>query len=292
MNNHISYCICIATTLICALPVFAAENAAPAAVANGSATNQTAMKQEQENRLTGELREPFVTVRIEMVPVKGGCFQMGESDYAGVNDEKPIHEVCLSDFSIGKYEVTQRQWRMIMGKNPSIFSSCGDDCPVENVSWGNTQEFILKLNTMTRGSFRLPTEAEWEYAARSGGKHEKYSGGDNVDSVAWYDANSNNMTHPVGQRQPNGLGIFDMSGNVWEWVSDWYDKDYYAESTRKDPKGPSEDFPRVNRGGCWFSGARYVRASYRSDISPEDHLYSQGFRLASQPPAKKQLISW
>jgi formylglycine-generating enzyme len=139
------------------------------------------------------------------------------------------------DHSFGKYEVTQAQWEAVMGNNPAYFKQCGESCPVESVSWNDVQEFIKKLNQQTGKTYRLPTEAEWEYAARSGGKSEKYSGGNNVDSVAWYNGNSGKQTHPVGRKQPNGLGIYDMSGNVWEWVEDIYSNSAYRAHNRNNP---------------------------------------------------------
>src|SRR3989338_10514354 len=151
-----------------------------------------------------------------MVFIKGGCFQMGDTFGGGDTDEQPVHKVCVDDFHMGKYEVTQKEWVDVMGTNPSHFKGC-DNCPVENVSWDDIQEYINKLNQKTGKKYRLPTEAEWEYAARSGGKNEKYAGGNNIDSVGWYDGNSGSKTHPVGQKQPNGLGLYDMIGNVLEW---------------------------------------------------------------------------
>jgi len=231
------------------------------------------------------------TTGMDFVFVKGGCYQMGcgswTSDCDG--DEKPVHEVCVDDFYVGKYEVTQGQWKAVMGNNPSSFSSCGDNCPVEQVSWNDIQEFINRLNQKTKnnpqapfgkGEFRLPTEAEWEYAARSGGKSEKYSGGNDVDSVAWYKDNSRNKTHPVGTKQPNGLGLYDMSGNVWEWVSDWYSSSYYSESSKNNPKGPNSGSNRVRRGGSWVSYAWSVRASDRFYNTPVFRSSDLGFRLA------------
>jgi len=219
------------------------------------------------------------TTGIEFVSVPGGCFQMGDNFGDGTADEKPVHEVCVSNFAIGKYEVTQGQYKRIMGSNPSKFSSCGDSCPVEIVSWNDAQDFIRELNSQSGRSYRLPTESEWEYAARSGGKQEKYSGGDNVDAVAWYDSNSGLKTLPVGQKQPNGLGIYDMSGNVWEWVSDWYGP--YPSGHQLDPQGPSSGSGRVSRGGGWSYDARYVRAAGRNNNSPGSRSYRLGFRLAS-----------
>ncbi|HOK06313.1 MAG TPA: formylglycine-generating enzyme family protein [Syntrophales bacterium] len=227
-----------------------------------------------------------VTTGMSFVFVKGGCYQMGDTFGGGDRDEKPVHEVCVDDFYIGKYEVTQGQWQRIMGSNPSHFSSCGDNCPVENVSWRDVQEFIRKLNNQSGKRYRLPTEAEWEYAARSGGKREKWSGtsdGSSLGDYAWYDANSGGQTHPVGQKRPNGLGLHDMSGNVWEWCQDWYGRNYYSSSGRDNPGGPSSGSNRVYRGGSWFNNAAAARAAYRYGYAPgirDGHL---GFRLALPP---------
>jgi formylglycine-generating enzyme len=227
----------------------------------------------------GAFKDPVTGM--EFVAVPGGCYQMGDTFGDGESDEKPVHEVCVSDFAIGKYEVTQGEWRTVMGNNPSGFSSCGDDCPVEQVSWNDVEAFIEKLNSRTGKNYRLPTDAEWEYAARSGGKREKYSGGDNVDSVAWYNGNSGNKTHPVGQKAPNGLGIYDMSGNVWEWCQDWYGYKYYETSPKSNPQGPSSGSYRVDRGGGWYSIPRYVRASYRLRGEPGLRSFILGFRLSA-----------
>jgi formylglycine-generating enzyme required for sulfatase activity len=223
---------------------------------------------------------------MEFVAVKGGCFQMGDTIGDGQSVEKPVHEVCVSDFSIGKYEVTQGQWQKIMGSNPSSFYSCGDDCPVEKVSWDDVQEFIRKLNDRRGGTanrlYRLPTEAEWEYAARCGGKMEKYSGGNDSGAVAWYSSNSDKKTHPVGRKQANGLGLYDMSGNVWEWVNDWYDSGYYGKSPRDNPQGPTTGSYRVNRGGSWNTFPVYVRASSRNyGLVPGYRINNLGFRLVA-----------
>jgi formylglycine-generating enzyme required for sulfatase activity len=208
---------------------------------------------------------------MEFIFVKGGCFQMGDTFGDGYNSEYPVHEVCLDDFYIGKYEVTQGQWKKVMGSNPSIFKNCGDNCPVENVSWHDTQQFISKLNTQSNKQYRLPTEAEWEYAARSGGKKEKWAGTSDKSSLkdyAWYNINSENKTHPVGEKKSNDLGIYDMSGGVWEWCSDWYKYESYSGKDFKDnPKGPSSSrffSPlRVIRGGGWNDAIEYVRTSHR-----------------------------
>jgi sulfatase modifying factor 1 len=220
------------------------------------------------------------TTGMEFVLVQGGCFQMGDTfgDLSD-RDKSPVHEACVSDFSIGKHEVTQSQWRRVMGSSPSHFSSCGDDCPVEKVSWNDVQEFISKLNLQSGKNYRLPTEAEWEYACRSGGKKEKYCGGDEADSVAWYEGNSESKTHRVGTKQPNGLGIYDMSGNVWEWVQDRYKR--YESGTQQDPAGPTSGDNRVLRGGGWNNSAWIVRAALRFNYKPDSRFNNQGFRLAS-----------
>ncbi|MCX5814720.1 MAG: formylglycine-generating enzyme family protein [Proteobacteria bacterium] len=221
---------------------------------------------------------------LELVFVKAGCFDMGDTFSNGHVNEKPVHNACVSDFYMGKHEVTQGQWKAVMGNNPSRSSSCGDACPVENVSWDDTQEFIKKFNSRDGKSYRLPTEAEWEYAARSGGKKEKYAGissDSDLGSYAWYTSNSGNKTHPVGQKQPNSLGLYDMSGNVWEWVQDWYDKDYYSSSPRNNPKGPSSGSRKVLRGGSWDVNPGDVRASNRGSGFPPYGDVSLGFRVAS-----------
>jgi formylglycine-generating enzyme required for sulfatase activity len=215
--------------------------------------------------------------------VKGGCFQMGDTFGDGVGDEKPVHEVCVDDFFIGKYEVTQAEWEAVMGSNPSNFKQCGGNCPVEQVSWDDIQDFIRKRNSQTGKKYRLPTEAEWEYAARSGGKNEKYSGGSDLAGVAWYGGNSGGKTHPVGQKKLNELGIYDMSGNVWEWVADWYDwydEKYYRNSSKDNPQGPRSGQYRSLRGGSWNNNPLHVRAAFRNRNDPANRNYSNGFRLA------------
>ena len=220
------------------------------------------------------------TTGVEFVPVLGGCFQMGDT-FGDISDrdKSPVHEACVSDFNIGKHEVTQGQWRRVMGSNPSHFSGCGDDCPVEQVSWNEVQGFIRILNLRSGKNYRLPTEAEWEYACRSGGKKEKYCGGDNVDALGWYEGNSGSKTHRVGTKQPNGLGIYDMTGNVWEWVQDWYRP--YQSSSQQDPVGPSSGDNRVLRGGSWDNSDWIVRAALRFNYNPDRRFSNSGFRLAS-----------
>ena len=218
---------------------------------------------------------------MEFVFVPAGCFDMGCGNWTSncSDDEKPVHTVCVDDFYIGRYEVTQGQWKKVMHSNPSEFQK-GDNYPVENVSWNDVEEFIKKLNSRSNKRFRLPTEAEWEYAARSGGRKEKYVGGDDVDRVAWYGSNSSDHTHPVGTKAPNGLGIYDMSGNVWEWCQDWYCEDYYSKSPRNNPHGPSSGSLRVLRGGSWCNGPWFVRSALRVRLRPASRSCDLGFRLA------------
>jgi formylglycine-generating enzyme required for sulfatase activity len=248
---------------------------------------------------------------MEMIFVKGGCYQMGDTFGDGESDEKPVHEVCVNDFYIGKYEVNVGHFRKFVNDTGyQTEAEKGDGCyiwtgskwdkrrdanwrnpgfsqkeshPVVCVSWNDAQAFIKHLNRRGGKNYRLPTEAEWEYAARSGGKSEKYSGGNDVDAVAWYVSNSGSRTHPVGQKQPNGLGLHDMSGNVWEWCQDWYGSNYYGGSGRDNPVGPSSGSDRVDRGGSWSNSAANTRAASRSRSSPVYRYYSLGFRLALPP---------
>jgi formylglycine-generating enzyme required for sulfatase activity len=218
-----------------------------------------------------------------MVYVQGGTFTMGCTSEQGndcESDEKPTHQVTLSSFYINKYEVTQALWSAVMGSNPSRFKGC-DQCPVEQVSWNAVQEFIRKLNAMTGRRYRLPTEAEWEYAARGGrnSRGYKYSGSNNPGQVAWFRDNSSDKTHPVGQKQANELGLYDMSGNVYEWCSDWYGD--YSSQSQTDPKGPSSGSYLVYRGGSWTYGSWDIRLSDRNSSLPEFSYGSLGFRLVS-----------
>ncbi len=218
----------------------------------------------------------------ETVFVKGGCFKMGDISGVGNDNEKPLHKVCVDDYYIGKYEVTQKEWMEIMGTNPS-YHKLSDSCPVEKVSWLDARQFILKLNDKTGKKYRLPTEAEWEYAARSGGNKEIWAGTSDevaLEDYAWYQDNSFGKTHPVGQKEPNGLGIYDMSGNVWEFVWDRYDIEYYGNSPKDNPKGPLGGDNRVIRGGSWYWDALSLRTTYRYGIEPTDSFKGLGFRIA------------
>lgn len=220
-------------------------------------------------------------VQFTMVAVEGGTFTMGATSEQGSDawdDEKPAHKVTLSDYYIGQTEVTQALWEAVMGGNPS--RRVGDNLPVEQVSWNDCQVFIQKLNQLTGKQFRLPTEAEWEYAARGGRKSRgyKYAGGNNIGSVAWYDDNSGNEMHPVATKQANELGIYDMSGNVWEWCSDWYGD--YTSSSQSDPQGPSSGSDRVGRGGGYGSIAGVCRVSCRNIYAPGCRFDFLGLRLS------------
>ena len=220
-------------------------------------------------------------ISIEMVKVEAGTFMMGATSEmkAPYDNEKPLHQVTLTnDYYMGMYEVPQTLWEAVMGSNPSAYK--GDNLPVEMVSWNDCQEFISKLNSLTGRKFRLPTEAEWEYAARGGKKSRgyQYSGNSNITDVAWYDGNSGSKTHPVGTKQANELGIYDMSGNVYEWCSDWYGS--YSSSSQTNPTGAVSGWGRVYHGGSWCNDARFCRLSYRSCITPDLRGFNLGLRLA------------
>ena len=234
------------------------------------------------------------SIGMEFVRIRAGSFEMGSNEDG---DEKPVHQVKISrDFCLGKYEVRQGEWKQVMGSflpsrtelqwgcNPLKPEFYGDNKPVVCVSYKEVESFIQRLNVKEGTSkYRLPTEAEWEYAARAGTK-SKYSFGDDVGQLgkyAWFDKNSNNQTHPVGGKDPNPWGLYDMHGNVWEWVQDWYDRDYYKRSASTDPKGPDKqgDF-RVVRGGCWAVSAGNLRSADRGSLTPEGRGSDVGFRLA------------
>ncbi|MBD3288807.1 SUMF1/EgtB/PvdO family nonheme iron enzyme [candidate division KSB1 bacterium] len=230
-----------------------------------------------------------------MILIKGGTFQMGDTNGIGEADEVPVHEVTLSDFYLSPYEVTQKEWQDIMGDNPSKFK--GDNLPVENVSWYDAVEFCNKKSEaeglapcyridgenvscdFSANGYRLPTEAEWEYAARGGNKAEEtiYSGSDNPDKVAWYVKNSKETTHPVGQKSANELGLYDMSGNVYEWTWTRYHK--YPSEPQTNPVGPDRGGHRMFRGASWFSIAENLRVSFRNRDHHEFKSAYLGLRL-------------
>jgi formylglycine-generating enzyme required for sulfatase activity len=218
---------------------------------------------------------PRVTTRVEFVRIPAGEFMMGSSE--GEDNEKPVHRVVLSrSFEMGKYEVTQAQWEAVMGNNPSYFK--GADLPVEQVSWEDIQYFLQAMNAKNDGYvYRLPTEAEWEYACRAGTTtpHAGY-----LDGMGWYEVNSGKQTHPVGTKQPNAWGLYDMHGNVWEWCLDWYGD--YPSNTVTDPRGPSTGSRRVARGGSWRGPEACCRSANRSINSPGGRGSDLGFRLVRQ----------
>lgn len=229
------------------------------------------------------------TVSIEMVAVKGGRFDMGED--SGATDRRPAHTVILKDFTIGKHEVTEAVWMAVMGSNPSVYTYC-DDCPVTNVSWNDIQVFLEKLNSKSGKHYRLPTEAEWEFAARGGTLEHmradnedklsgsKHSGRVVIQYVAWFQRNSNDHVHPVGRKTPNALGAYDMTGNVEEWCNDWYSKNYFSKRDVTNPQGTDGGISKVVRGGSWRSEADEVSVTRRAAYLPNEKSISLGFRLA------------
>jgi sulfatase modifying factor 1 len=266
-----------------------------------------------ENKTGDVSRDP--TTGMELVFIKGGCYEMGDTFGDGQADEKPVHNVCVNDFYIGKFEVTVGQFKRFVNetgyrteaeKGDGCFLWSGskwekdgskswrspgfsqdDNQPAVCVSWKDTQAFSEWLSRKGGKSYRLPTEAEWEYAARSGGKKEKYAGMSNdsgLGDYTWYNANSGNRTRSVGGKTPNGLGLYDMTGNVWEWCQDWYGEKYYGESPRDNPRGPSSGQYRVLRGGFWNSRPEYVRAANRGWYVPAYRNYGSGFRLSLSAP--------
>ena len=241
---------------------------------------QTCGKLKDKCEYKGEHPDILAEIMRNMVYVEGGTFIMGATaeQKKTYKDEKPAHSVTLSSFYIGKYEVTQALWKAVMGSNPSNWK--GDNLPVEMVSWNDCQTFLRKLNAMTGKNFRLPTEAEWEFAARGGNKNRgyQYSGSNVLSDVAWYADNSGSKTHNVGAKAPNELGIYDMSGNVWEWCQDW--KKSYSSSPQTNPKGPSSGSSRVYRGGSWILSARGCRVASRDCFTPDYGGIDLGLRLA------------
>ena len=303
MKQATSILLMVLSMLATSLPIFAAdapsaklkplgtstpELGAPASVAQPSAAVPFGTPKSYKDPYTG----------MEFVFVKGGCYQMGDmfNEYS-LNMKFTSHEVCVDDFYMGKYEVTQGEWFKVTRNNPSHFLKCGVDCPVEQVSWDDVTPFIARMRKNGGKSYRLPTEAEWEYAARSGGKKEKFAGGENLDDLAWYMDNAGMRTQPVGTKRPNGLGIYDMSGNVAEWCSDWFDYDYYAKSPKSNPEGPAQfqestgggagetvkEPSRVVRGGAWVVSDVLARVAARGDGRPSDRLSNVGFRLVFSP---------
>ena len=243
----------------------------------------------------GDFTETIKGMSFDMVYVEGGTFQMGATSEQGrdyYSDEIPVHSVTLSDYYIGKFEVTQGLWEKVMGTTIheqrikagySSTNGVGSDYPMYYVNWEEAQEFCTRLGQLTGKNYALPTEAQWEYAARGGVKSRgyKYSGSNTIGNVAWYSDNSSSSTHPVATKQPNELGLYDMSGNVWEWCSDWYGS--YSSESQSNPTGPSTGSNRVLRGGSWCNSARNCRVSFRNYSYPSNRSFNDGFRFVLLP---------
>ena len=237
---------------------------------------------------------------MEFVLIRGGCFDMGDPFGEGEEDERPVHEVCVDDFYMAKNETTQDEFKKTMGYNPSVFPAgptpaykdyygIGGKYPVESVSWNDAQDFIKKFRKGRERDFRLPTEAEWEWAARSGGAKMRWAGANTdreIDDYAWFNRNAKGTTSEVGKKKPNPAGLFDMSGNVSEWVADWYDQDFYKKSPKDNPKGPAAGTAKVLRGGAWDSSPAQARVFKRFQLLPNQSNSRSGFRLAFSPPGK------
>lgn len=236
-------------------------------------------------------------LNMKMIYVEGGTFTMGASsgDSNADDDEYPAHQVTLESYYIAEFEVTQSQWEKVMGTtvyqqrdkaNTSwSMKGVGDNYPMYYVSYEEAMDFCQELSLLTGRTYLLPTEAQWEFAARGGNKGKnsdnKYSGSYSIDAVAWYESNSNSSTHPIGQKRANQLGIYDMTGNVWEWCSDWYSS--YSSGSQTNPTGPSSGQSRVLRGGSWYINARYCRVSFRSYENPSGRYSNGGFRVVCLP---------
>ncbi len=261
----------------------AAEQKAKEVEAKAAAAKAKAAKEEAERKKREQAKreaddknnDPFHDL---MLPIKGGAFDMGSNEH---DNENPVHRVTVRDFQLCKHTVTQAQWKAIMGDNPSNFK--GDDLPVEQVSWDDAQAFIKKLNEKTGRKYRLPSEAEWEFVARGGtqSKGYKYAGSNDLDEVAWYSGNSGPKTHPVGQKKANELGLFDMSGNVWEWCEDHWHENYKGAPDDGSAwlSGGNASY-RVLRGGAWYNLGNNSRVSRRNSNNPNDWYYNYGFRLS------------
>jgi len=244
------------------------------------------------NDQTGAKKTITNSFGMEFVYIPPGTFTMGSpEDEPGRFDGETQHEVTLTQgFYMQTTEITQGQWKAVMGDNIAWYNNCGDDCPAENTSWFDVQDFIDKLNAKDEGTYRLPTEAEWEYAARAGTTTAFASGeitetedeyDPNLDIMGWYIYNSDYQPQPVAQKKPNAWGLYDMHGNVWEWVADWYGD--YPDSAVTDPTGPSSGEFRVLRGGCYANPARGCRSANRYKFNPEKRIFYIGFRLVLIP---------
>ena len=213
-----------------------------------------------------------------MIFIADGGFDMGSKN--GSFYEVPVHRVYIKSFELGEYEVTQQQWREIMGSNPSYNKNC-DDCPVEKVSWNDVQDYIKKLNKLTGRNYRLPTETEWEYACRNGGQSQQYCGGSKRTKLSWNKENSNRSTHPVGEKSPNSLGLYDMTGNVWEWLQDCWNESYDGAPVNEEAWQTGDCEQRLLRGGSWDDDEPYdLRSTYRNSSDVDKRYFTFGFRLA------------
>ncbi len=234
---------------------------------------------------TKTLKEFQNSFGMQFIEIPAGEFMMGctNEDTECFEDEKPLHKIKISkSFYLGKYEITQGQWKAVMGRNPSHFSNCGDSCPVEMVSNNEVQKFIKELckkENLTPCKYRLPTEAEWEYSAKAGSTTKYYWGDTINEEYLWFNGNSRNTIHPVGKKKPNQWGLYDMVGNVNEWVNDWYGEDYYVKSLQIDPLGKKKGDYKVLRGCSWHSNSSICRSSNRTAINPENLDNDYGFRL-------------
>ena len=264
--------------------------------ARRSGTAQLSPSGHADSSVGQDLTETAYGLNLRMVYVEGGTFTMGSTSEQGgeaYSDESPIRQVTVGPFYMGMLEVTQGQWEKVMGTGISqqrnkadprwTLSGVGPDYPMYYVSWEEAKEFCLRLSRQTGKTYRLPTEAEWEYAARGGRKNEgtKYSGGWNLDDVGWYTGNSGSSTHVCGTKRSNALGLYDMSGNVWEWCEDWYGP--YLSYDTDNPRGASQGSDRVARGGSWYNDARFCRVSYRGSYTPSYRSHFLGFRVVLVP---------
>jgi formylglycine-generating enzyme required for sulfatase activity len=229
------------------------------------------------------VQEDIVEKDIELIFIPPGEFTMGTPDNESgrQKDEGPVHKVTIkSPFYIGKFEVTQAQYESIMGTNPSKFK--GDDLPVDSITWGEAIEFCRKMSELTGHKYRLPTEAEWEYACRASTKTTFFWGNDFDESYGWYRKNSGGTSHPVGEKSPNAWGLYDMCGNIEEWCVDWYKKSYKNKEHEIDPQGPSSGTLRVRRGGCWQHSIPCLRSGNRFYFDPDERSNQIGFRIVRE----------
>ena len=278
--NHVAF-LCAAARLWLDQLGLLAHGPAPANLHDRSRTGRPLPSAKPPPQRLAQFTEPLTAM--EFVWIEGGAFDMGDQFDEGLADEKPVHRVVLEGFYMGRCPVTQAQWQRIMDDNPS--SHVGDPLPVEQVGWPQVQRFIERLNQHHQEAwcFYLPSEAQWEYAARSGGRHQRYAGADDPLAVAWFGDNSDGRTQPVGLKKPNGLGLHDMSGNIWEWCRDRYREDAYTHPEVNHPFAPSQAPDRVIRGGCYSLDAWSVRCARRMGYNEEYFGAGVGFRLVMLP---------